>query len=191
MKPHRDRDDLIRAARSVAEHFKSDRVIAIGSQAILLAWPDAPANLRRTPEIDLYPANRRQWELDHPGFEASEEISALFGEMSAFHDSFGFYLDGVDEHTARMPADWQDRAIAAEIDVYGRTATLVCPAIEDIAASKLHRLAEKDIDFLRDCTAAGKLDPAALRQRFRASRPDPAVLARGLAFLTGLHRKRP
>lgn len=191
MKPHRDRDDLIRAARSVAEHFKADRVVVIGSQAILLAWPDAPASLRRTPEIDLYPANRRQWEIDHPGFEASEEISALFGEMSAFHNSFGFYLDGVDEQTAKLPPDWPDRALATEIDVYGRTATLMCPAIEDIAVSKLHRLAEKDIDFLRDCAAAGKLDLASLRKRFRASRPDPAVLEPGLAVLSGLDPKRP
>lgn len=40
-----------------------------------------------------------------PGSEASGEISALFGEMSAFHQKFVFYPDGVDANTAQMPPD--------------------------------------------------------------------------------------
>jgi hypothetical protein len=38
--------------------------------------------------------------------EASEDIAALFGEGSAFHRKHGFYIDGVDENTARLPRDW-------------------------------------------------------------------------------------
>jgi len=120
VKPVRDREDLLRAARSVAEHFSAERVIIVGSQAILLTWPDAPVVMKITPEIDIYPENNRDWEARNPGFEASEEISVLFGEMSQFHQRFGFYLDGVDENTARMPPDWMDHAETMEIDVYGR-----------------------------------------------------------------------
>lgn len=189
MRPVRDRDDLLRAARSVAEHFQADRVIVVGSQAILLTWPDAPMALKITPEIDLYPENNRDWEARNPGCEVSEEISALFGEMSAFHQRFGFYLDGVDENTAQMPPDWMKRAATAEIDVYGRTAVIVCPAIQDVVVSKLHRLAEKDVDFIRECVAAGRIEVASVLAGLRATNPDPAILSRAQSLLEGLVKR--
>jgi len=37
-------------------------VIIVGSQAILLTWPDAPVVMKITPEIDIYPENNRDWE---------------------------------------------------------------------------------------------------------------------------------
>jgi len=186
VRPVRDRDGLLRAARSVAEQIEADRVIVVGSQAILLTWPDAPMALKITPEIGLYPENNRDWEARNPGFEASEEISALFGEMSAFHQSFGFYLDGVDENTAQMPPDWMKRAATAEIDVYGRTAVIICPAIQDVVVSKLHRLAEKDVDFIRECVAAGHIEVASVLAGLRATKPEPAILSRAQNLLKGM-----
>lgn len=158
MKALRDWNDIERAARSVAAHFEADTVVVVGSQAILIDWPDAPEQLRLTPEIDIYPGNNRDWEAANPGTEASEEINGLFGAMSRFEEQFGFYLDGVDEHTAKMPADWKSRARTATIDVYGRHVTIVCPAIEDVAVSKLLRFAEKDRNFIVDCVNADRLD---------------------------------
>ena len=166
------------AARSVAEHFSAERVILVGSQAILLTWPDAPVGMKITPEIDIYPENNRDWEARNPGFEASEEISVLFGEMSQFHERFGFYLDGVDENTARMPPDWSDHAETMEIDVYGRTAVVVCPSIEDVIVAKLHRLAEKDVTFIKACAEARPLDRARILDRFRATGPDQVLIDR-------------
>ncbi len=176
MKPVRDREDLLRAARSVAEHFSAERVIIVGSQAILLTWPDAPVVMKITPEIDIYPENNRDWEARNPGFEASEEISVLFGEMSQFHERFGFYLDGVDENTARMPPDWLDHAETMEIDVYGRTAVVVCSSVEDVIVAKLHRLAEKDVSFIKACAASRPMDRARILQRFRATGPDQVLI---------------
>ncbi|MGB7658956.1 MAG: hypothetical protein WBL96_11575, partial [Pseudolabrys sp.] len=69
--------------------------------------------MRVSPEIDAYPANARLWELEekvrHPNEspEASEHINALFGSGSLFHQTHGFYIDGVDENTAKLPAGWQ------------------------------------------------------------------------------------
>src|SRR5258708_7846831 len=100
--------DLIRAVRSLARHFNTDTVIIFGCQAVLLTWPDAPALMRASPEIDAYPANAKEWERQHPGSEASEEVNALFGSMSAFHRTFKFYIDGVDETTASLPPGWRD-----------------------------------------------------------------------------------
>jgi hypothetical protein len=188
VKPVRDRDDLLRAARSVAEHFSAERVIIVGSQAILLTWPDAPVVMKITPEIDIYPENNRDWEARNPGFEASEEVSVLFGEMSQFHERFGFYLDGVDENTARMPPDWLDHAKTMEIDVYGRTAVVVCPCIEDVIVSKLHRLVEKDVTFIKACANARPLDHLRILDRFRATGPDQVLIDRAESLLKSLDR---
>jgi hypothetical protein len=53
---------LERAVRAVATEFNTDRVFIIGSQSILLAWPDAPPMMRTSPEIDAYPENAQDWE---------------------------------------------------------------------------------------------------------------------------------
>jgi len=72
-------EDLERAVRALATHFCTDTVVIIGSQSVLLEWPDAPILMRTSGEIDAYPINWLGWEQDHPGDEASEEINALFG----------------------------------------------------------------------------------------------------------------
>ena len=85
------RDDLARAVRSVARHFNTDRVVIIGSQALLVGRADIQRSLRMSPEIDAYPENARDWESSQiDGIEASEEINALFGEGSDFHRTHGF-----------------------------------------------------------------------------------------------------
>jgi hypothetical protein len=84
--------------------------VVVGSQAILASWPDPPTLLTGSIEIDAYPANAKEWEAQH-GVEASEEINANFGYLSPFHETHGFYIDGVDETTAtstglaRPPSD--------------------------------------------------------------------------------------
>src|SRR5260221_13973786 len=103
----RTKEDIEQAVRALAREFKTDTVFIIGSQAILMSWPDAPAIMRGTPEVDAYPENARLWEIeeakkgDGPPLEASEHIHGLFGEGSPFHSTHGFYIDGVDEATAR------------------------------------------------------------------------------------------
>jgi hypothetical protein len=55
----RTEEDLERAVRALAREFKTDTVFIIGSQAILLSWPDAPEAMRGSPEIDAYPENAK------------------------------------------------------------------------------------------------------------------------------------
>jgi hypothetical protein len=102
-------EDLERAVRALAVHFETDTVVIVGSQSVLLDWPDAPILMRTSGEIDAYPGNNRDWEAKNPGEIASEEINALFGYGSNFHTTHGFYIDGVDENSARLPADWRSR----------------------------------------------------------------------------------
>ena len=141
-RPIRTLADLDHAVRALATEFKTDKVFIIGSQGILLGWPDAPALMRSSPEIDAFPGNARIWEIQeqakHPNLkvEASEQIDALFGSGSRFHETHGFYIDGVDENTAKLPAEWQKRAAVRHVDVYGRMVTAVAPAPEDLIVSK-------------------------------------------------------
>jgi hypothetical protein len=144
-------DDLGRAVRSLTRHFKTDTVVIVGSQAILLTWPEAPLLMRTSHEIDAYPANNRDWEAQHPGTEASEEINALFGYGSAFHSQFGFYIDGVDEETAKLPPGWRDRSQFREWEDGGIKIKAIAPSINDLIVSKLHRLIDKDQEYIRAC----------------------------------------
>lgn len=100
------RDDLIRAVRAVATHFEAERVHVVGSTALLVGRPDLDRSLRNSHEFDIYPDNAKEWEASQKEkIEASEEIDAFFGFGSEFHKSFGFYIDGVDEKTAKLPPD--------------------------------------------------------------------------------------
>jgi hypothetical protein len=80
----RTEEDLQRVVRALAREFETDTVFIIGSQAILMSWPEAPAVMRGSPEIDAFPANAKMWQLteaskgDGPPLEASEHINGLF-----------------------------------------------------------------------------------------------------------------
>src|SRR5258708_26239232 len=44
----RTKEDIERAVRAVATEFNTGTVFIIGSQAILMSWPDAPDTMRGT-----------------------------------------------------------------------------------------------------------------------------------------------
>lgn len=185
-------EDLVETVKAIARLFETDKVFIIGSQSILLSWPDAPIILRTSGEIDAYPENARIWEITHkdldPDFppEASEEINAFFGEGSDFHRNHGFYIDGVDENTARLPADWNTRAIYKPVDVDGRPVLAVAPCPEDIIVSKLARLSDKDKEFVEAYHAARPLDLDLIVQRIKATTLEPELQQQAIGFVTHL-----
>src|SRR5438094_609504 len=92
-------EHAIRASGAIS----GDRELYIvGSQAILGAYPDAPPELRRSMEVDIAPRNR-------PELEAV--IEGSIGELSSFHQTFGFYVDGVDIAGIVLPSGWEDRTV--------------------------------------------------------------------------------
>lgn len=80
-------------------------MVVIGSQALLASHPDAPESLLRSMEVDLYP-------LEAP--EKADLIDGSIGELSPFHDAFGYYAHGVGVETAILPSGWRDRWIRVE-----------------------------------------------------------------------------
>jgi len=193
--PVRTLEDLERTVRAVATEFKTDKIFIIGSQSILLAWPNAPPLMRISPEIDVYPDNAKDWETrekeKHPDEspEASEHIDALFGIGSQFHRTHGFYIDGVDENTATLPAGWQTRAVVRQIDVGGRTVTAVAPCPEDLIVSKLARLDDKDKSFIEAYHSERPLDLSVIEERIRLSDFEPPIAQRACAYIRNLTGK--
>ena len=100
-------EHLIRAAGSIAGDAE---IVVIGSQAILGQFPSAAGILARSAEADLFPLNRP---------EQSEQIDGAIGEGSRFHEEFGYYPQGVDEHTAILPRGWRNRLVRIETPTLG------------------------------------------------------------------------
>lgn len=178
--------DLMRAVRSIGRHFETDTVFIIGSQAILVGHSASPAILRTSGEIDAYPGNAAEWEARHPDDLASEEINAWFGADSNFHAIFGFYIDGVDENTAKFPPGWKARAIEKTVMDGEKQIHVIAPCLEDLIVSKLHRLDPKDKIFVEDCGHMQPLNISLIKARLAETNPAPEILADALGFLDGL-----
>ena len=92
-------EHIIRAAAGTAGVRD---LVVIGSQAILGSYPDAPAELTRSIEADVFPREAP---------DRSVVIDGAIGELSLFHETFGYYAHGVDETTAVLPNGWRDRLV--------------------------------------------------------------------------------
>jgi len=128
---------ILRAAASVT----GEKVfVVIGSQSILASHPDAPRSLRKSIEGDTYPR-------DNPA--KSIEIDGSLGELSPFHQEFGYYAHGVGPETAVVPEGWDQRLI--EFPVHDSHGTIgLCLDKHDLAFSKLAAGRQKDIEFIRE-----------------------------------------
>lgn len=151
---HEELQHAIRAACYVAGETE---LIIIGSQAILGQFPNAPAALRQSMEVDVIPKTRP---------EKADLLTGALGELSMFHDTHGFYIDGVDIGTAQLPAGWEDRLVAVRGSMTdGNTGW--CLEAHDIAASKLSAFRDKDRDYVRVLLVERMITPDALVRRLR------------------------
>jgi len=133
-------EHIIRAAGSITGE---QRLIIIGSQSILGSFPDAPEALRVSMEADAFPeGDPSKWEL----------IDGCIGELSPFHETFGYYAHGVEPETALLPKNWHARLVPVfSPATYGCTGLCLSPA--DLAISKLLAGREKDFAFVQTMLA--------------------------------------
>ena len=130
-----DLEHIIRAAGAIAE---VDSLVIVGSQALLGRHPDAPPELLRSVEADIFPR-------DEP--DKADLIDGSIGEGSPFHEQFGYYAHGVGPETAQLPANWESRLIAVDnANTRGVTGWCLHPA--DLLVSKLLAGREKDLAFV-------------------------------------------
>ena len=155
-------EHIIRAAASIAD---DDELIIVGSQAVLGQYPNAPAELLVSIEADVYPKH-------HP--DRADLIDGAIGEGSDFHETFGYYAQGVGPTTAVLPTGWDLRLVPA----FGpgtRGATGWCLEIHDLVLSKLVAGREKDLRYARDASRHGLVRKGELAERLSTMVIDPAV----------------
>jgi Nucleotidyltransferase of unknown function (DUF6036) len=149
-------EHVVRAAADIAD---DQELIVLGSQAVLGQFPDAPPSLLASEEADLYPKNKP---------ELADLIDGTIGELSPFHDTFGYYAHGIAETTAILPARWKDRLIPVR-NANTRGATGWCLEIHDLVISKLVAGREKDLEFALEAARHGLVAEAELRERLAAT----------------------
>lgn len=148
-----DLEHLIRAAGAISG---SRRIIVIGSQAILGQFPaGAPPRAVLSMEADLIP-------MDAP--EHADLVTGSLGELSPFHDAFGYFGDGVSRETARLPAGWEQRLVVIDnANTHGFVG--LCLEVHDLLVSKYFAGREKDHAFCVAVVRAGLVDRTRLLQR--------------------------
>lgn len=150
-------------------------MIVIGSQAILGQHPDAPPEALRSVEADLIP-------VQHP--ERWGLIDGVIGEGSPFHETFGYYADGVEERTAVLPAGWKDRLVPVRTE-NTRGVTGHCLEVYDLLISRYVAGREKDLEF----TAAVARGGLARREVLLTRLAETGLDARRAALVAGRIRR--
>ena len=149
-------EHLIGAAATIAD---DGEIVVIGSQAILGQFPDAPAELCRSMEADVWPRNHpERWEL----------VDGSIGELSPFHEGFGYYAQGGGPETAVLPGGWQERLVRVQSE-RTRGAVGLCLEVHDLVVSKYAAGREKDMEFVRTAIRYRLVDRDTLEARIAAT----------------------
>lgn len=135
-----DLEHIIRAACRVAEQ---DQVLVIGSQSVLGTYSELelPEESTFSEEADVFPL------FDDADGTKSTQIDGTIGELSQFHQTFGYYAQGVDRRTATLPAGWAERLVPIRnenTDYY----TGWCLDVHDLCSAKLIANRDKDRAFV-------------------------------------------
>ena len=151
------RAELEHAIRAACDVSGDDELYVFGSQAVLGQYPDAPEALRQSAEADVAPVH---------AIHMVDVIDVQLGELSPFHNAFGFYVHGLSIDAAVLPAGWEKRAIAVRNgNTHNKTGGFVEPHY--LAASKLVAFRDKDKDFVRILIVENLIEPAKLLRRLR------------------------
>ena len=146
-------EHVIRAAATIAGDTE---IVVIGSQAILGRYPDAPAGLLVSADADVYPRN-------HP--ERADLIEGSIGELSPFHETYGYYAQAVGERTAILPEGWEARLVPVPTPA----GSGLCLEPHDLVLSKYAAGREKDREYVRTAVRARLVERGLLLERLETT----------------------
>ena len=125
----------------------------VGSQSILGPIPNPPAELTMSMEADIYPMNAE---------EKADAIDGALGEGSHFHETYGYYAQGVDSTTACLPHGWKERLQRVQSPATnGRVG--YCLDVIDLFMAKTAANREKDREFNIALMRHGYVSPGSNR----------------------------
>lgn len=127
-------EHIIRASAEVTDQYE---FMIIGSQSILGSVPNPEAVFMMSAEADIYP-------LHAP--ELAEKIEGAIGEGSQFHESYGYYAQGVGPETAVLPVDWMSRVHRVQ-NAATNLRVGFCLDVVDLFLSKVVAGRDKDREF--------------------------------------------
>jgi hypothetical protein len=147
---------LLAQARTASGHTE---YVVIGSLSILGMEDvaDIPDGMSMSIDVDAY---TRQ----DPG--RIFDLQDLLGENSSFHRDHGIYLDAVSPDLPTLPDGWEQRMRKIERD--GLVVWFLHP--DDAAVSKLARLDENDVRWVRAGVAARLVSPPMVKAHFASTR---------------------
>jgi hypothetical protein len=162
---------IVRAAQAITQQRE---FVLVGSQAAHLQLDNMPEAMQMSGELDIYPLRKP---------ELAELIDGAMGEGSPFHETFGYYAHGIGPETAKLPSEWEKRAIRISAPSMDK-AIAIAPEIHDICASKAIAGRDKDRDYITAAITTRIVNPSTLSERIAMiDTIDPKVRAVALAWV--------
>ncbi|MFH0996043.1 MAG: DUF6036 family nucleotidyltransferase [Pseudomonadota bacterium] len=168
-----NRNELEHIIRAAGEIARVRILIILGSQSVLGQFPDLAESLPKSDHSEIsFVSQKRQVlcrsvEADimvPESEEKAELIEAVIGELSSFHDTFGYYAQGVDHTTSKLPEGWETRLI----EICNRNTNDIsgmCLEIHDLIISKLYAARKKDMEFFQAAVSIGLISKEILAER--------------------------
>ena len=140
-------EHIIRASGDVTDQYE---FVIVGSQSMLGPVPHPEDVFTVSMEADIYP-------LQAP--ELADKIDGAIGEGSQFHQTYGYYAQGVGPETATLPKDWMQRVWRVQSS---NTSDRVgyCLDVRDLFLAKAAAGREKDREFCMALFQYGYVTPA-------------------------------
>jgi hypothetical protein len=155
------RTEFEHAVRAVGSILGTNRILVIGTQALHGSVSGSlPEAAERSVEVDVAILG------DRDGSKA-DLIDGSIGEGSMFHETFGYYAQGVSERTAVLPRGWRKRLVPFETPAT-RGVVALCLEPHDLWIAKAIANRPKDIEFCQALLEDGIVEPDTLTSRLRA-----------------------
>jgi hypothetical protein len=177
------REQLEHVLRAASRIVDADELLVIGSQSVLASWDERrlPAAAIRSMEVDVATLDGDE--------RKSDLIDGNLGEGSQFHETNGYYAQGVSLQTAVLPSGWRDRLVRLD-NARTRPGRGLCLDPHDCVASKLVAGRSKDYEFGAALVKAGLVKLNVLAERVDDLVIDDARRDEIVTWLDGQRRAR-
>ena len=157
-----NRTQLEHVLRAAASIVGDPDILVIGSQAMLGAYPEGLLPVEATTSIEADLAF-----LVDPDGSKADRLDGAIGELSRFHETFGYYAQGCGVATAVLPSGWEARTV--EFTTPGAApARARCLEPHDCVVAKLVAGRDKDRAFAAALIREGLVEAETLIVRIRA-----------------------